>query len=113
MTDFPRQDAKFYHKQKPENTEVADRADLLFRGVELATTTRREVNHAKLVEQMHEKGINPQDPGLKHYLDTFKYGMPEEGGFGFGLARFIEKLIGLQNVKEAELFPRDIHRVTP
>jgi nondiscriminating aspartyl-tRNA synthetase len=39
--------------------------------------------------------------------------MPEEGGFGFGITRFIQKLIGLSNVKEAELFPRDTTRLTP
>jgi nondiscriminating aspartyl-tRNA synthetase len=39
--------------------------------------------------------------------------LPDEGGFGFGIARFVQKLIGLENVKEAELFPRDVNRVTP
>jgi aspartyl/asparaginyl-tRNA synthetase len=57
--------------------------------------------------------LNPEDPGLKHYLDAFKYGMPDEGGFGFGVARFVQKLIGLENAKDAELFPRDVNRVTP
>ena len=39
--------------------------------------------------------------------------MPDEGGFGLGVARFVQKMIGLDNVKEAELFPRDMGRVTP
>lgn len=29
------------------------------------------------------------------------------------MARFVQKLIGLSNVKDAELFPRDAQRVTP
>jgi nondiscriminating aspartyl-tRNA synthetase len=30
-TEFPREDAKFYHYQNPDNKSVTDRADLLFR----------------------------------------------------------------------------------
>ena len=110
---FPRSDAKFYHHQNQENPEVADRADLLFRGVEIVTLTQREVNYQRLVDQITAQGQNPEHPGLKHYLDAFKYGMPDEGGFGLGVARFVQKLIGLENIKEAELFPRDMQRVTP
>jgi nondiscriminating aspartyl-tRNA synthetase len=113
VTEFPWSDAKFYHHQNRANPTVADRADLLFRWVELATTTQREVNYEHLIQQIKDKGINPDQPGLEHYLDSFKYGMPEEGGFGFGIARFVQKLIGLSNVKEAELFPRDTTRLTP
>ena len=110
---FPWSDAKFYHHQNKENPDVADRADLLFRGVEIVTLTQREVNYQKLVDQIKAQGQNPEHPGLKHYLDAFKYGMPDEWGFGLGITRFIQKLIGLENIKEAELFPRDMQRVTP
>ena len=54
-TEFPWSDAKFYHYQNTENPAVTDRADLLFRGVELATVTRREVNYDNLVQQMKDK----------------------------------------------------------
>lgn len=110
---FPRSDAKFYHHQNQENPEVADRADLIFRGVEIITLTQREVNYQRLVDQITAQGLDPNNPGLKHYLDAFKYGMPDEWGFGLGIARFVQKIIGLENVKDAELFPRDMNRVTP
>jgi nondiscriminating aspartyl-tRNA synthetase len=42
-----------------------------------------------------------------------KYGMPPHGGFGMGLERVTQKLLGFNNVKEATLFPRDINRLTP
>lgn len=113
VLEFPWSDAKFYHHQNKENPEVTDRGDLLFRGVEIATLTQREVNYERLVEQIKSKGADPEHPGLKHYLEAFKYGMPDEGGFGFGIGRFVEKIIGLENVKEVELFPRDVQRVTP
>lgn len=110
---FPWSDAKFYHHQNEKNPEVADRADLIFRGVEIITLTQREVNYQKLVDQITAQGLDPNHPGLKHYLDAFKYGMPDEWGFWLGIARFVQKMIGLDNVKEAELFPRDASRVTP
>jgi len=76
---FPRSDAKFYHHQNRDNPEIADRADLLFRGVEIITLTQREVVYETLVKQIADQGLDPNHPGLKHYLDAFKYGMPEEG----------------------------------
>jgi nondiscriminating aspartyl-tRNA synthetase len=107
ITEFPWSSAKFYHYQNKENPEVTDRADMIFRGVEVATVTRREVDYDRMISQIKAQGIDPTNPGLAQYLDSFKYGMPDEGGFGFGIARFIQKLIGLANAKEAELFPSD------
>lgn len=39
--------------------------------------------------------------------------MPKHGGFGLGLERLTAKIIGLNNVKEATLFPRDMQRLAP
>jgi nondiscriminating aspartyl-tRNA synthetase len=75
---FPWSDAKFYHHQNKENPEIADRADLIFRGVEIITLTQREVNYQNMIAQITAQGLDPKNPGLKHYLDAFKYGMPDE-----------------------------------
>jgi len=105
---------KFYHRKNAENPELADRADLLFRGIEIATVPMREHRYDVLVEQLKTlAGGNPDDPGFKHYLSAFKYGLPPHGGFGWGLERTTEKLIGLNNIKEATLFPRDLNRLAP
>lgn len=114
VIDWPRDGAKFYHKFKDDNPEIAERADLIFRGVEIATISMREHRYDKLVNQL--KGMTGGDPdaeGFKHFLNAFKYGMPPEGGFGMGLERLTARLIGLANVKEASLFPRDINRLAP
>jgi aspartyl/asparaginyl-tRNA synthetase len=42
-----------------------------------------------------------------------KYGIPPEGGFGMGLQRLTQNLLGLANVKEATIFPRDVQRLRP
>jgi nondiscriminating aspartyl-tRNA synthetase len=113
ITEFPASDMKFYHYRNETNPEVADRFDLLFRGVEIMTGSRREHRYEQLIEQLKNIGGNPEDPGFKYYLQAFKFGMPPHGGFGLGLERLVQKIIGLNNVKEATLFPRDTNRLTP
>ncbi|TFG35596.1 MAG: hypothetical protein E4H47_01105, partial [Parcubacteria group bacterium] len=34
-----------------------------------------------------------------------------EGGFSFGLERIVKQLLGLGNIREASLFPRDMERI--
>lgn len=111
-TDFPLEVAKFYHKRKADNKTVYW-GDLLFRGLEIATVPLRENNYEKMIEQMKAAGLEIEHEGFKYYLQAFKYGLPTHGGCGFGVDRFVEKTIGLNNVKEATLFPRDINRLTP
>jgi aspartyl/asparaginyl-tRNA synthetase len=113
VTEFPISNMKFYHARHPENFDVTERADLIFRGVEIATLTRREHRYPNLIQQMKDQGLNPDDSGFKYYLQAFKFGMPPHGGFGMGLERLTQKIIGLQNVKEASLFPRDVNRLAP
>ncbi len=113
VTEWPISSMKFYHRVNKDNPKIADRSDLLFRGVEIATVPMREHRHDVLVGQMKKAGLDPKHPGYKYYLQAFQYGLPEHGGFGWGLERTVEKIIGLNNIKEATLFPRDINRLTP
>jgi aspartyl-tRNA synthetase len=62
---------------------------------------------------MKKSGIDPAHPGYKYYLQAFQYGLPPHGGCGFGIDRFVQKILNLNNIKEAILFPRDINRLTP
>ena len=111
-TDFPAEAGKFYHKFKDEEGTVAW-ADLLFRGLEIATVPLRENNYEKMIAQMTRAGLDVTQEGFKYYLQAFKYGLPAHGGAGMGVDRIVQKTIGLSNVKEATLFPRDINRLTP
>jgi nondiscriminating aspartyl-tRNA synthetase len=114
VTEWPRSTAKFYHKFFDENQEIAERFDLLFRGVEIATGSLREHRYDKVLSQLKAMtGNDPNDPGLVPFLSAMKAGMPPHGGFGMGLERLTQKIIGLNNVKEASLFPRDINRLAP
>ncbi len=109
-TDFPKEAGKFYHKFKEDTVAWAD---LLFRGLEIATVPLRENNYEKMVEQMTAAGLDVNADGFRYYLSAFKFGLPQHGGCGFGIDRLVQKTIGLHNVKEATLFPRDINRLAP
>ncbi|HSE29182.1 MAG TPA: aspartate--tRNA(Asn) ligase [Candidatus Saccharimonadales bacterium] len=114
VTDWPASEMRFYHKTQDGKPEFADRIDLLFRGLEMVTGSMRENRYDVLVRQLKEMaGGDPESEGFKNFVAAFKYGMPSLGGFGMGLERLTQKMIGLQNVKEATLFPRDINRLAP
>lgn len=114
VTEWPANDMKFYHKANEQDSKVADRVDLLFRGIEIVTASMRENRYEVVVEQLKTlAGGDPNDPGFKPLLTAMKNGMPPHGGFGMGLERLTQKIIGFNNVKEASLFPRDINRLAP
>ena len=114
VSEWPSSEMKFYHKANEENPEIADRVDLLFRGVEITTGSMRENRYEVVVKQLEELAHgDPNDPGFAPLLNAMKYGMPPHGGFGLGLERLTQKILGFNNVKEATLFPRDINRLAP
>lgn len=114
VTDWPASEMRFYHKAQDGRPEFADRIDLLFRGVEIVTGSMRENDYETVKKQLIEMtGGDPDAPGFRPLLMAMQAGMPPHGGFGMGLERVVQKFIGLSNIKEASLFPRDINRLAP
>lgn len=111
-TRFPIEAGKFYHKFDYEDQTVLW-GDLIFRGVELSTVPLRENNYNTMIEQMTKAGLDVTAEALKYYLQAFKFGLPRHGGCGLGIERLTQKTVGLANVKEACLFPRDTNRLAP
>ncbi len=109
VTHFPVSKRPFYTYEDEEDPGFTKGADLLFRGIEITTLAQRIHDYDTLVTAMKAKGLDPQK--FRYYLQAFKYGMPPHGGFGLGLERLTAKLLGIDNVKEATLFPRDINRI--
>ena len=85
------------------------REHLLFRGVEITTGGQRIHDHAKMVANIEKWGLDPEK--FSYYLQAFKHGMPPHGGSATGIERLTQKLLGIENVKETTLFPRDINRI--
>lgn len=111
ITHFPASKRPFYAMNDKEDNRFALSFDLLFRGLEITTGGQRIHDYEEQIAKMKEMGMNPDD--LKHYLNIHKYGMPPHGGLGIGLERFVMKLLDLQNVRQASMFPRDVHRLEP
>ena len=109
ITHFPISKRPFYTLEDEEDRGYAKGGDLLFRGVEITTLAQRIHDYDTLVQSMKNKGLDPEK--FRFYLQAFKYGMPPHGGFGLGLERLTAKFLGLENVKQATLFPRDLNRI--
>lgn len=109
ITHFPTKKRAFYTMPDSQDPEYSLSYDLIFRGLEILSGSQRIHNPDQLVEAMNKKGVDPKNFGM--YLMAFKFGMPPEGGFSFGLERLTMKLLELSNVREASLFPRDMERV--
>lgn len=109
ITHFPMSKRPMYTYEDENDQGYAKGFDLLFRGVEVTTGGQRIHDYDKLVAAIKAKGLDPEK--FTYYLQAFKYGMPPHGGFGMGLERLTAKLLGLENVKEATLFPRDLNRI--
>ncbi len=109
ITHFPTKKRAFYTMPDPKNEKVSLSYDLLFKGLEIASGSQRINNYEMLKVVMNKRGLIPKNFGM--YLMAFKYGMPQEGGFSFGLERLTMKLLNLSNIREGSLFPRDMERV--
>lgn len=109
VTHFPTLAKPFYTMPDPKNPEYSLSYDLLFRGVEILSGSQRINDYQQLLDSIKGRSMNPDNFQL--YLQAFKYGMPPEGGFSFGLERITMHVLGLSNIREASLFPRDTERV--
>jgi len=111
VTHFPSSKPPFYAMNSKEDPRLAYKFDLLFRGLEITSGGQRIHNYQEQVDKMIAQGLNPDD--FHYYLEAHKYGLPPHGGLGIGLERFVMKLLGLSNVRQASMFPRDINRLLP
>ncbi len=109
VTHYPVLKRPMYTMEDAGDPGFTKSFDLLFRGVEITTGGQRRHEYQNLIDGMKMKGLDPDK--FSYYLQAFKYGMPPHGGWGMGLERLTAKLLGLANVKEATLFPRDINRI--
>jgi nondiscriminating aspartyl-tRNA synthetase len=109
VTHYPVSKRPFYTMEDPLDPGFTKSFDLLFRGVEIISGSQRVHDYDMLIEKIKGKGLDPEK--FEFYLMAFKYGIPPHGGIGMGLERLTQKFLGIENVKEATLFPRDINRI--
>lgn len=109
LTHYPRRKRPMY--TMPCGEEETHSFDLLFRGIEITTGGQRIHEYNMLMQNIQYKGLTPEN--YESYTSIFKYGMPIHGGLAIGLERITTQLLGLENVREASLIPRDRTRLVP
>tara|TARA_Y100000310_G_C20461460_1_gene705583 strand:- start:175 stop:870 length:696 start_codon:yes stop_codon:yes gene_type:complete len=107
--DWPIAGKTFYIMPKGE--KLSHGFDAIYNGVEITSGGQRVHIPDILETQLRERDLNPKD--FKSYIDSFRYGAPPHAGWGMGVERLTMLILGLNNIREAVLFPRDRERLIP
>ncbi|PTB62253.1 class II aaRS and biotin synthetase [Trichoderma citrinoviride] len=89
--------------------------DIILRGQEIVTGCQLLHSHEEVRAAFTNRAhpIDPDCPGWQPYTEAHEIGMPPWGGFGLGLNRLVQGYLGLGDVRETVLFPRDACRLAP
>lgn len=98
-------------KDGKKDAKVSEGFDALYGGIEISSGGQRIHIPELLIEKIKMKGLNPKN--FEGYINSFRYGAPPHSGWSIGLERLTQIICGLDNVKEATMFPRDRDRLTP
>ena len=107
---FPLANRPFYTAARGSGG-AAQSFDLLFGGLEITTGGQRLHERAQLEAALRGRGLELES--FASHLRMFELGMPPHGGLAIGLERLTAQVMGLGNVRDATLYPRDRYRVTP
>jgi nondiscriminating aspartyl-tRNA synthetase len=110
ITDWPSEIKPFYIKDH-DDEELSTGFDMMHPRMELVSGGQREHRFDRLVEGFEQQGLDPE--AFDYYTKMFKYGMPPHAGWGLGGERLVMTMLGLDNIREAVLFPRDRQRLSP
>ena len=111
ITHYPLELRPAYTMPSMTDEGMTESFDLTYKGMEITTGGQRIHLYNLLVERFKAKGFNPDD--FTFYLEPFKYGAPPHGGLGLGVERLTMQILGIDNIREAALLPRDRERLTP
>ncbi len=111
IVDWPSAIRPYYAMQYEDDPSICKAFDMMHPKMELSSGAQREHRHDILVQQIAAKGLNPDS--FEFYLRPFRFGMPPHAGWGLGADRLVMTMLDLSNVREAVLFPRDLHRLVP
>ncbi|MFW9794441.1 MAG: aspartate--tRNA(Asn) ligase [Candidatus Thorarchaeota archaeon] len=111
ITHYPLELRPAYTMPSMTDEGMTESFDLTYKGMEITTGGQRIHLYDLLVERFKAKGFKPDH--FSFYLDPFKYGAPPHGGLGLGVERMTMQLLGIENIREATLLPRDRDRLTP
>lgn len=107
--DWPLAGKPFYIM--PKGKDLSCGFDAIYKGMEIASGGQRVHLPNLLVERLKAKGLDPKK--FESYIDSFRYGSPQHSGWGMGVERLTMLMLGIDNIREVVLFPRDRDRLTP
>ncbi|MGC8564548.1 MAG: aspartate--tRNA(Asn) ligase [Fervidicoccaceae archaeon] len=111
VTEYPWVKRPFYTMRKENDADYTKSFDLIYRGMEIVSGSQREHRADILEKQIREKGLKVEN--FNFFIKVFRYGAPPHGGSGLGLERLVAQMLGIKNIREARLLPRDPERLTP
>ena len=111
ITEFPVTKRPFYTQKSHTNPEVTNSYDIILRGNEILSGAQRVNDYETLMENIEACGVSAESLGA--YPDSFKYGSYKHGGGGFGLERLVMFYLGLDNIRQVSMYPRDPSRLVP
>ena len=111
VTDWPAEIKPFYIQDYDDDPEYSKGFDLMHPRMELVSGGQREHRYEELVAGFEQQGLDPDQ--FEYYTKMFRYGMPPHAGWAYGVERLVMTMLGLSNIREAVLFPRDRQRLSP
>lgn len=111
VTGYPMAKRPFYTHPQPDESHWSNSFDLLCMGLEITTGGQRLHRYGDYLTAIESRGM--EHAPFRGYLEAFRHGMPPHGGFAIGLERMIKQIVGVANVREVMLFPRDMQRLAP
>ncbi len=108
---FPFDDKPFYVMRVDEEPKWARSVDLVYKGVEISSGGQREHRYERLIEQVKIKAMDESE--ISWFTRNFRYGVPPHGGYCVGIERSAKQMLGMENIREASLFPRTPERLKP
>uniref|UniRef100_A0AAR2LK47 Aspartate--tRNA ligase, cytoplasmic n=1 Tax=Pygocentrus nattereri TaxID=42514 RepID=A0AAR2LK47_PYGNA len=111
LDKYPLAVRPFYTMPDPNNPKYSNSYDMFMRGEEILSGAQRVHDAQLLTERALHHGIDLEK--IKAYIDSFRYGAPPHAGGGIGLERVTMLYLGLHNVRQTSMFPRDPKRLTP
>jgi nondiscriminating aspartyl-tRNA synthetase len=110
ITHWPMSIKPFYI-QPSKDVKYSESFDLQMGWLELTSGGTRVHNRVQLENAIEEKGLNASS--FESHLIAYDFGMPPHAGFGLGIARWITYICGLDDIREAVMYPRTPERLTP
>ncbi|XP_075858460.1 asparaginyl-tRNA synthetase isoform X4 [Microcebus murinus] len=108
IINYPLALKPFYMRENedgPQHTVAA--VDLLVPGVgELIGGSLREERYHVLEQRLARSGLKEV---YQWYLDLRRFGSVPHGGFGMGFERYLQCILGVENIKDVIPFPRFTH----